>query len=135
MFVLQETSVVVLNQKLSPDSDVAVMVCMQTLAVLGVERNRGNRLCSKGGEDCAKCVRSKLSFAFCLTARRTVISETNIQILSPTVASSSRLLIHIKAKYHMKMLQEAQRHKEDRQVAFKQVCKGWQQAAGEYLTC
>ncbi len=39
MFVLQETSVVVLNQKLSPDSDVAVMVCMQTLAVLGVERN------------------------------------------------------------------------------------------------
>ncbi len=43
--------------------------------------------------------------------------------------------LHIKAKYHMKMLQEAQRHKEDRQVAFKQVCKGWQQAAGEYLIC
>ena len=47
----------------------------------------------RGGGDYAKCVRSKLSFAFCLTARRTVISETDIQILSRTVASFSRLLI------------------------------------------
>jgi hypothetical protein len=43
--------------------------------------------------------------------------------------------LHIKAKYHKKMLQEAQRHKEDRQIAFKLVCKAWQQAAGEYFAC
>ncbi len=43
--------------------------------------------------------------------------------------------LHIKAKYHKKMLQEAQRHKEDRQVAFKLVCKAWQQAAGGYFVC
>ncbi len=41
--------------------------------------------------------------------------------------------LHIKAKYHKKMLQEAERHKEDRQMAFKLVCKTWQQAAGNTL--
>ncbi|KAL0042096.1 hypothetical protein WJX77_002947 [Trebouxia sp. C0004] len=40
--------------------------------------------------------------------------------------------LHIKAKYHKKMLQEAQRHKADRQIAFKLVCKAWHQAADSY---
>ena len=43
--------------------------------------------------------------------------------------------LHIKAKYHKKMLQEAQQHKGERQVAFKLVCKAWQHAAGEYFAC
>lgn len=68
-FLLQEISVVVLNQKLSPDSDVAVMVCMQTLAVLGVERNSsigGIDYAQKGGGRLCQVCQVKTELCFLL---------------------------------------------------------------------